>query len=166
MPWHNRKPDPWYAIRTRTGALGIVYRVSFTRHGKNVSELFRARDFDNARAALKAARAWRDSMTRKLLPETKQEFSLRVRPDNTSGCPGVYLKRQIVRSGKWSGEYAHWQAQTPQGVKPFRSRTFSVDRYGFDVAYELAVQARTEFVAEVEGYFGVMPIPERFRPTR
>ena len=151
MPRHAPRPDPFCAIRTRRGAQGIVYRVSFTRHGKNVAKLFRARDFDNARAALKAAQAWRYGMAESLLPETKQEFSHRIRPDNTSGCPGVYLKRQIIRRGDWSGEYTHWQAQTPQGVKPFRSRSFSVDRYGFDGAYELAVQARAEFVAEVEG---------------
>lgn len=165
MPRHAPRPDPFYAIRTTNGAWGIVYRVAFTRHGKNVAKLFRERDFDNARAALKAARAWRDSMTREVLPETKQEFSQRIRPDNTSGCPGVYLKRQIVRRGDWCGEYTHWQAQTPQGVKPFRSRSFSVGRYGFDGAYELAVRARAEFVAEVNGYVGVTPIPERFRPA-
>jgi hypothetical protein len=78
----------------------------------------------------------------------------------------VYLKRsQIVRRGDWSGEYTHWQAQTPQRVKPFRSRWLSVDRYGFDVAYVLAVQARTEFVAEVEGLIGMTPLPEWFRPV-
>jgi hypothetical protein len=48
-------------------------------------------------------------------------------------------------------------------VKPLRSRSFSVDRYGFEGAYELAVQARAEFVAEVEGYVGVTLIPKRFR---
>lgn len=165
MPRHAPRPDPFYAIRARKGAWGTVYRVSFTRHGKNVAKLLRARDFDNARAALKAARAWRDGMTQSLLPETKQEFSQRIRPDNTSGCPGVYIKRQIVRRGKWGGEYTYWQAQTPQGVKPFRSRSYSVDRYGFDGAYELAVQARAAFVAEVEAYVGVTLIPERFRPT-
>jgi hypothetical protein len=137
---HARKPDAWYAIRTTKGPWGIVYRVSFYRQGKNVAKLFRARDYDSARAALKAAPAWRDSVTRKLGPETKQEFCQRARPDNTSGCPGAYLKRQVVRRRDWSGEYAFWQAQTPQGVRPFRSRSFSVDRFGFDDAYELAVR--------------------------
>lgn len=165
MPWHERKPDPWYAIRKRSGAQDVVYRVSLTRHGKNVAKLFRARDFANERAALKAARAWRDLMTRTLVHQTKQEFCQRLRPDNTSGCPGVYLKRQIVHRGDWRGEYIHWQAQTPQGVKPFRSRSYSVERYGFDAAYELAVKARAEFVAEVEGYVGVTAIPIRFRPA-
>ncbi len=160
-----RNGNQGHPERSRKGPQGVVYRVSFTRHGKNVAKLFRARDYDNASSALRAARAWRDRMCRTLPPETKQEFSQRVRPDNTSGCPGVYLKRQVVRRGDWRGEYVHWQAQSPQGVKPFRSRSFSVDRYGFDAAFALAVKARAEFVAEVEGYVGVTPIPERFRPV-
>jgi len=82
----------------------------------------------------------------------------------SQGARSASIKRQIVRRGDWSGEYTHWQAQTPQGVKPFRSRSFSVDRYGFDGAYALAVQARAEFVAQVEGYVGVTLIPERFWP--
>jgi hypothetical protein len=110
------------------------------------------------------ARVWRDGMTQSPLAGTKQEFSQRIRPDNTSGCPGVYLKRQIIRRGDWSGEYVFWQAQTPQGVKPFRSRSFSVDRYDFDGAYELAAQARTEFVSEVEGCAGVTLIPSQLLP--
>ncbi len=63
MPWHARKPDPWYAIRIRKGRRGIVYRVD-----------------------------------------------------------------------------------------------------GYDEAFALAVQARAEFVAQVEGYVGVAPIPKKFRP--
>lgn len=165
MPWHPRKPDPWYAIRVRSGTLGIVYRVSFTRAGTNVAALFRAREHGGARAALKAARAWRDKTAGELMPETKQEFSQRLRPDNTSGCAGVYLKRQGVRRGDWSDEYLHWQAQAPQGLTPFRSRSFSTGRDGFDGAYLLAVAAHAGFVAEVEGYVGATPIPERFRPA-
>jgi hypothetical protein len=44
------------------------------------------------------------------------------------------------------------------------TRSFSINRYGFDGAYALALQARAEFVAEVEGFIGVAPIPEPFRP--
>jgi hypothetical protein len=51
-------------------------------------------------------------------------------------------------------------------VTPFRSRSFSVDRYGFDGAYELAAQSRAEVIAEVEGYVGMTVIPKRFRPAR
>jgi len=164
MPWHPRKPDPWYAIRVRKRKRGVTYRVSLTRHGKTLAALFRSSEYGSAKAALKAARTWRDSVSQTVMPETKRAFSQRIRPDKTSGCPGVYLKRQIVTRGGWRGEYIFWQAHTPQGVKPRRSRSFSVDRYGFDRAYALAVQARAEFVTEADGFFGVTPIPERFRP--
>ena len=80
-------------------------------------------------------------------------------------CPGVYLMRQIIRRGDWSGEYTHRQAQTPQGVKPFRSRSFSVERYGFDEAFALAVKARAEFLADAGGYVGLTQVPERLRPA-
>lgn len=56
-------------------------------------------------------------------------------------------------------------AVEPEGIKPQRTRSFSVNQFGFDGAYELAVQARAEFVAEVAGYVGVTPIPQRFRPA-
>ena len=50
-------------------------------------------------------------------------------PTNTSGQPGVYLRRQIVRRNGNEYEYLHWQAQSPAGAKPWRSRSFSVDRF-------------------------------------
>ena len=166
MPWHPRKRDPWYAIGTRKGPMGVVFRVSLRRAGQTVWQLFRERDHGSARKALMAARQWRERIARELEPETKQAFSQRLLPTNTSGQPGVYLRRQTVRRNGTEHEYLHWQAQSPAGAKPWRSRSFSVDRYGYDVAYELAVQARAELVATVEGYVGVAPIPERFKPRR
>ena len=164
MPWHPRKRDPWYAIRPREGPMGIVYRVSLRRAGQTVWRRFRERDDGSARAALKAARRWRDQIARELEPETKQAFSQRLLPTNTSGEPGVYLRRQVIHRNGKEYEYLHWQAQSPAGAKPWRSRSFSIDRYGFDTAYELAVQARAELIATVEGYVGIAPIPKRFRP--
>ena len=112
MPRHAPRPDPFSAIRTRSGPQGIVYRVSFTRHGKNLAKLFRVRDFDNARAALRAARAWRDGMTQSLPPRRSKSSAIAFGPTTPAVCPGVYLKRQIIRRGDWRGEYTHWQAQT------------------------------------------------------
>ena len=155
------KPDPWYAIIARKGPWGTTYRVSFKRHGKTVVKLFREVDYGSARAALKAARAWRDKQTQQVLPLTKQEFSKKLRPDNTTGCAGVYLKQAVKRIGERTYEYTYWQAQTPEGLKPFRSRSFSVAQHGYDGAYELAVQARDEFVAEVEGYVGVSRVSRK-----
>jgi hypothetical protein len=112
---HARKPDPWHAVRTRRGPWTIAYRLSFTRRGRDVAKLFRVHDHDDSTSALRAARAWRETMTRMLQPATKQEFSQRVRPANTSRCASVNLKRQVASRGGWSGEHALCQAPAPQG---------------------------------------------------
>jgi len=82
MPRHAPEARP--VLRHPHAERPAGHRLSRQFHPsrKNVAKLFRARDFDNARSALKAVRAWRDSMTQSLLPETKQEFSLRVKPVN------------------------------------------------------------------------------------
>ena len=86
------------------------------------------------------------------------------RSNNSSGCPGVYLRRQ-----KWCNaaghevEYLFWQAQTPEGVKPFRSKSFSVTRFGFDAAFDLAVEAREAFVQELQGYY-LHAVPTHLQP--
>jgi len=164
MAWRER-PDPWYAIRAREGPWGTTYQVRLTRGGEYVLKLFRDKDHGSAKAALKAARKWRNEMIATMKLTTKQEFSRRVQPRNTSGVTGVYYRRQVQRSAEGQRVYFFWQAQTPQGVKPFRSRSFSVTHYGYEAAYEMAVKARAEFVAEVEGYVGLPPIPVKFRPT-
>jgi hypothetical protein len=42
MPWHDRKPDPWYAIRTRKRTMSAAYRASVSSVGARV-----AAGFDN-----------------------------------------------------------------------------------------------------------------------
>ena len=37
-----------------------------------------------------------------------------------------------------------WQAQTPLSAVPFRSRSFSVSKFGDEEAYWMAVEARLE----------------------
>jgi hypothetical protein len=71
MPWHARKPDP--VVRDSHAERSAGHRLSSDLYSarQNVAKLFRARDFDNARAALKAARSWCDGMTKSLLPLDK-----------------------------------------------------------------------------------------------
>ena len=79
---------------------------------------------------------------------------------NTSGAPGVYFMRSVVKGTA----YFFWQARAPDLGKRCKTRSFSISKYGNDLAYALAVKARAEFVAEVKGYAVVNRIPEKFRP--
>jgi len=155
-----RKPEHLYAIRQRVGPWGTVFRVNLMRAGVKVDKLFRDRDHGNSsRAALKAAKAWRDARLAEMAPKTRVEYGRMITVKNTSGCPGVYRRKTVVRDR----EYWVWQAQSPSGAGPLRTRSFSVDRYGEDGAYELAVQAREEFLANVTGYLPLRLVPPRFQ---
>lgn len=154
-----RKPEHLYAIKKRVGPWGTTYRASLTRAGKTVAKLFRDRDHGGARAALKAAKAWRDTHLATLTPKTRAEFGRMITVKNTSGCPGVY-RRKTVRLGR---DYWVWQAQSPMGSGPLRTRSFSVNRYGEDQAYALAVQAREGFLQDAQGYLPIQMVPAQFR---
>lgn len=154
------KPDPWYAIRRRDGPWGVTFQVLLKRQGKTYLRLFRTKDYPSEAAALRSARRWRDEQAVALKPLTRREFSQRLNPRNTSGTPGVYLQRSVV-NGR---DYFFWQARSPDGGQRCKTRSFSVTKYGYDEAYALAVKARAEFVAEVQGYIAVCNIPPKFRP--
>lgn len=154
------KPDPWYAIRRRDGPLGVTFQVLLKRQAKTYLQLFRAKDYPTEAAALRAARRGRDDQATALKPLTRREFSQRLKSRNTSGTRGVYFQRCVIKGR----EYSFWQARSPDGGQRCRTRSFAVLKYGHDEAYALAVKARAEFVAEVEGYIAVSNIPEKFRP--
>lgn len=156
-----RKPEHLYAIKKRVGPWGTVYRVSLTRAGKSVAKLFRDRDHGSSRAALKAAKTWRDTQLAVLMPKTRTEFGRMISAKNTSGCPGVYRRKTVVRGR----EYWVWQAQSPSGAGPLRTRSFSVDRYGEDQAYQMAVQVREGFLQDAPGYLPIKSVPVQFRPA-
>lgn len=97
-------------------------------------------------AALVAAQSWRDEIVRRHPRTTKQDLAALMRKHNTSGTPGVY--RKIMRKKARNGSVRRhilWQAQSPAGVIPFRSRSFAVAKFGEDEARRLAIEARKEF---------------------
>jgi len=154
-----QKPEHLYAIKKRVGSTGTTYRVSLTRAGKTAAKLFRERDHGSSRAALKAAKAWRDALLAELTPKTRAEFGRLISVKNTSGCPGVYRRKTKI-AGR---EYWVWQAQSPQGAGPMRTRSFAVSRYGEHQAYAMAVQVREQFLQEAEGYIPIKMVPVQFR---
>lgn len=98
--------------------------------------------------ALAAAKAWRDDVVNRFPRTSKAELSAQLRKHNTSGNAGVYRKKMPRRSRNGAIViHVVWQAQTPLSVVPFRSRSFSVAKYGEQEAYRRAVEARKEFEA-------------------
>lgn len=132
------------------------WRVSLRCRGTNHAKGFPVLRHGSVEAALQAAQAWRDQLARSLQPYTQQELVQKLRTNNTSGTPGVFkMKTSRRRSDGSVAVYVHWEARTPEGVKPARKKAFSTLRYGEEKAYELAVAARAAFVqALADGHQG------------
>lgn len=125
------------------------WRVCIMRKGKCFQKAFPDHLHDGNEGALQAALQWRDQIFEAHPASGKLFQATQVRKNNTSGRPGVFLRKiQRVRRGKIQ-HYQLWQAQTPEGMKPFKSRSFSIQKYGFERAYAQAVAAREVFEAEL-----------------
>lgn len=161
---YRKQPDELYGIRPLTGT-SPGWRVALVRRGEEHMRSFSAARYGSLDLALVAAKAWRDRVAHEVRPLTKAEYSQLLRSNNSSGYPGVYLRCQRKRNAAGEEvEYLFWQAQTPEGVKPFRSKSFSVSRFGFDAAFERAIEARKDFVAGLQGYY-LYAAPEHLRPS-
>lgn len=112
-------------------------------------------------AALKAAKAWRDERLRDAQPMSSQAYYSFLRKNNTSGVTGVFRVKLIkTRTDGTRTEHWAWIAHSP--TKPIRARSFSIAKYGEQVAFKFAVAARKQFVAECEAPFLRNP-PSNYR---
>lgn len=151
-----------YGILELPGDAG--WRVAVVRKGQEFNRLFSSSRHGGKKLALKAAQAWRDHAATHAQAITKAEYVQSIRRNNTSGCPGVYLKIQRKRGAAGQiREFVFWTACTPDGITPRQSKSFSVARFGFDVAYERAVQVRLTFVQQLKG-FHLPTVPKRLHP--
>ena len=80
---------------------------------------------------------------------TKGALAVLLRKHNTSGVPGVCRIKQYFKTVSGGLQpYFIWQAQSLRGIKPFRTRSFSVQKHGEAEAKRLAIAARKAFEAE------------------
>jgi len=93
-----------------------------------------------SKPARQAAIAWRDAQLKQLQPLSLVEFCQHQRTHNTSGVAGVHF---LVPPSQPEGQ---WQAKLKIGGKS-RSKSFSVRKFGYEQAYELAVVARAALLA-------------------
>jgi hypothetical protein len=152
-----------YAIKPQKSGKEICWFVEIYRHGVPYRKTFTVYRYGSVENALKAARAWRDEIVQTVPPMTLMEYSNQERVNNTSGYPGVYLMR-LVKKDKAGNERCHvsWEARSPTGLKPAQKKSFAVIKYGEARAYELAIQARKAFVAQLDGYLS-NGLPEHLR---
>lgn len=131
-----------YAVSHRKAAKNAWYwLVHFRRRGQLHSRHFSELKYGGFEPARKAAIAWRDEQLAKLQVLSMVEFCQLHRSNNTSGVVGVhYLTTASQPNGIW-------QAKVKINGKA-RHKSFSVLLHGWQSAYEQAVAAREQLLAE------------------
>ena len=124
----------------------FYWRVSFHRQGTHHRKGFPDSAYGGDAEALLAAKAWRDHLLCTLPVTSKAVFVARVKATNTSGVAGV-TRTSEVRKGV---TIHRWVAYSPHmNGMPRRSKNYSIEKYGEDESFALAVRAREAFVAEL-----------------
>ncbi len=127
---------------SRSGTEHSGWEVRIQRRGKRIEKFFADNAHRGKRAALQAAKAFRDSMEQELKPYTVKELAKSPSIRNKSGIVGVRRSVHTDIRGNYEFMYAFWVAQWTDGKGRRRTRSFSVDRHGEEQAFRMALQAR------------------------
>lgn len=131
-----------YAILRLQYASGTwCWSVNFSRRGVRYLKRFFDPGLGGKAAALKAALAWRDAKLAEVEILSVADFCQLKRDNNTSGVPGVHFLTTP------SQPHGLWQAKLKIAGKG-KHKSFSVLKYGWQSAYEQAVAARAQMLAE------------------
>jgi hypothetical protein len=155
--------DELYAITPFQSGGQTGWFAAVQRHGVSYRKTFTAYRYGNSGNALSAAIKWRNELVQSVAPLSLAEYANLLRHNNTSGYPGVYLMQRTRRDP--SGQvhvHAHWEARSPAGLHPAKKRGFSIKKFGNERAFELAVEARNQFVSQLDGYLQ-RRVPEHLR---
>ena len=144
------KLDPNRNI-TRLDTSTRGYQVRLCRRGKYYSKLFSDSEFGGKRKALQAAREYRDTMIKELAHReiTRKQLAKRANSRNTSGIIGVRFVQEEDARAAAGVVYEYWEAQWSPAPGVRSKKRFSVQKYGYDQALNMAKRARNKGVKEM-----------------
>ena len=129
-----------------------TWRVQIRRRGETVMRHFPDQSHSGKRAALQAARAFRDKTLKSVNPTSYKLWNdTRLRKNNTSGVSGVARYAPLVKVGGGWIARPFWQAYWVDEEGTKKSRKFSVDKYGEASAKRRAIMARRMAIGERRG---------------
>ena len=117
------------------------FYVRITHRGKNFQKYFPDKSLGGKPKALKAAKAFRDSLLKKM-PKFKQEAASRKKCRiKQSGVVGV---THVVSKSPKGTVYEYWQAAWADANGRRCTSKFSISRYGDEKAMDMAKKARRD----------------------
>lgn len=136
--------------RSATGKVYGGWEVRFQRRGKKTEKFFADSGYGGKRAALDAAKIFRDELESQSRKYTVEELAERPSVRNKSGVVGVRLHKQVDTRGDYEYHYWYWVAQWTDGFGRRRTKSFSVHTHGDDEAFRLACEARSKGVSQAK----------------
>jgi len=120
------------------------------RRGHVFEKLFSDGPLGGKRKALAAARDYRDQLEEEYPHYSRKEIARIKSERNSSGTVGVRLSQEA--DARWPSQpvYLYWVAQWSPSPGVRKTKRFSVNKYGADKAYKLALAARRKGVREME----------------
>ena len=133
---------------TRTYA----WLVRLQRHGRSFHRYFSDGVYGGRQVAFRAALRYRQQLLQRYRPLTRREFAQVKKRNNRSGHVGVVKYRSVVKTAEGTRVRRYWIATwTPERGGPHKQRKFSIEQYGHDRAFELAIQTRASALARLHG---------------
>lgn len=139
------------------------WKVSIGRHGVLYEKRFSDATAGGENAALAAAIRYRDRLLTSIQPITMRERYEQHRRNNTSGVPGVRLRKE-------RGVAIAWRTSITLRKKE-QAQSFSIRQYGYEQAFEMAVAARKKMLEQVlaqikDGYFVYSPVAKEWYSSK
>lgn len=147
-------PEPKiYCLSRHVSPIGSPYwKVGLVRRGRAYVKSFSEKRFGTMEAAKEAALAWRDQIIAQHAMVSRREMHVLHRTSTHSGIPGVILIQ--------SGNTSKWRAQIHYADGSKKSKSFSVAKYGAEMAFQLAVEMRRKMLEAVVDQKTVRPTHE------
>lgn len=126
------------------------FEVRLMRKGKTFHKFFGDPAYGGKRKALAAAREYRDELLAAHPKQSRREIAKIKSSRNSSGKVGIRLSEEVDRRGPNELVYRYWVAQWSPKPGVRRTRRFSVNKYGEEKAYNMALRARQKGLREME----------------
>ena len=120
------------------------------RRGKKTEKFFSDNKFGGKRAALGAAKQFRDQLESSSRKYSVKELAEKPSVRNRSGVVGVRLHEQVDIRGEYEYHYWYWIAQWTDRLGRRRTKSFSVHSHGDEEAFRLACEARRKGVNQAK----------------
>jgi hypothetical protein len=134
---------------TRVDTSGLAgYVVRMVRKGKRWQKYFGDRKYGGKAKSLAAAKTYRDDLLKKNKSYSRKQLAQMTDHRNKSGIAGVRRAAETEPGG--NHVYHSWVAQWSPKPGVRKTKRFSIEKYGEEQAYKMAVKARNKGVREME----------------